>query len=384
LSRELVAHLRQHRTRLRQEWARRITEAGLLVAMSKEEIFTEATSVYDNYVAALETGTFEALQAYAQNLSERIIPRGVETREVVGIVLLLRDVLARSLFAEYRRDFTKLNELLDAYEPAANNIANTVAVGFVQQRERVILRQQEALREIFALRRLNETLEQEIQRIALAVHDEAGQLLVAARLGMSAVAKGLDPSAQERLQEVCAILDQLEAELRRLSHELWPTLLDDLGLVAALEFLASGVSRRSGLAIRVESSFLDRPPPNIETTLYRIVQEALANVAKHARATSVEIRLGAEAKNLCCVLRDDGVGFDAPAVLSSVETRGLGLLGIRERLRTVGGTLQIQSAPSRGTELRVTIPMEAELADPSSPRGQPRARPPGIEGAAGV
>src|SRR5258706_1992509 len=148
LLRELVSHLRQHRTELREEWARRITQAKLLTAMSTDEIFAEATSVYDNYVEALETGTFEALQAYARNLSERIIPRGVQTDEVVGIVLLLRDVLARSLFAKYQNDFKLLNRILDAYEPAANRIANTVAVGFVQERERIIREQQEAIREL--------------------------------------------------------------------------------------------------------------------------------------------------------------------------------------------------------------------------------------------
>ena len=148
LLRELVAHLRQNRTQLREEWARRITEAQLLIAMTKDEIFTEATSVYDNYVEVLETGSVEALQAYARNLSERIIPRGVETNEVVGIVLLLRDVLARSLFKKYQADFELLNQVLDAYEPAANRIANTVAVSFVQERERVIRQQQEAIREL--------------------------------------------------------------------------------------------------------------------------------------------------------------------------------------------------------------------------------------------
>jgi rsbT co-antagonist protein RsbR len=146
LLRELVAHLRQNRTQLREEWAKRITEAKLLTVMGKEEIFAEATAVYDNYVEALESGTFEALQAYARNLSERIIPRGVQTDEVIGIVLLLRDVLARSLFAKYQSDFALLNRILDEYEPAANRIANTVAVGFVQERERVIRDQQEAIR----------------------------------------------------------------------------------------------------------------------------------------------------------------------------------------------------------------------------------------------
>jgi rsbT co-antagonist protein RsbR len=148
LLRELVAHLRANRTELREHWARRITEAKLLTAMTKEEIFAEATSVYDNYVEVLETGSVDALQAYARNLSERIIPRGVETHEVVGIVLLLRDVLARSLFGKYKQDLALLNRVLDAYEPAANRIANTVAVGFVQERERIIRQQQEAIREL--------------------------------------------------------------------------------------------------------------------------------------------------------------------------------------------------------------------------------------------
>ncbi len=125
---QLVQHLRQNRTALREEWARRITEAELLTAMSPEELFSEATAVYDNYVEVLETGSVEALQDYARDLSERIIPRGVETNEVVGIVLLLRDVLARSLFEKYQSDFELLNRVLDAYEPAANRIANTVAV----------------------------------------------------------------------------------------------------------------------------------------------------------------------------------------------------------------------------------------------------------------
>lgn len=148
LLRELVAHLRENRTPLREEWVRRITESKLLMAMTRDEIFAEATSVYDNYVAVLESGSVEALQAYARDLSERIIPRGVETHEVVGIVLLLRDVLARSLFKKYQSDFGLLNRVLDAYEPAANRIANTVAVSFVQERERIIRQQQEAFREL--------------------------------------------------------------------------------------------------------------------------------------------------------------------------------------------------------------------------------------------
>jgi rsbT co-antagonist protein RsbR len=116
--------------------------------MTQQEMAAETTSVYDNYVEVLETGSVEALQHYARDLSERIIPRGVETDEVLGIVLLLRDVLARSLFAKYQKDLDLLNRILDAYEPAANRIAVTVSVSFVEERERVIHEQQEAIREL--------------------------------------------------------------------------------------------------------------------------------------------------------------------------------------------------------------------------------------------
>ena len=144
---ELVAHLQEKRSELRQQWVDRISDAHLLSAMTAREVFNEVTSVYDNYVAVLETGSVDELQRYARDLSERIIPRGVETHEVVGIVLLLRDVLARSLFEKYRDDFL-LHQVLDTYEPAANRVANTVAVSFVEERERVIGQQQDAIRDL--------------------------------------------------------------------------------------------------------------------------------------------------------------------------------------------------------------------------------------------
>jgi rsbT co-antagonist protein RsbR len=145
---ELVTHLRNERSALRQEWARRITDASLLSVMTPAEVFSEVTAAYDNYVSALETGSVETLQTYARDLSERIIPRGVDTDEVLGIVLLLRDVLARSLFVRYQEDGELLDRVLDAYEPAANRIAVTVGVSFVEERERVIREQQVAIQEL--------------------------------------------------------------------------------------------------------------------------------------------------------------------------------------------------------------------------------------------
>ena len=145
---DLVAHLGEHGGALREEWAKRINDGQLLSAMTEQEVFDEVTSVYDNYVEVLETGSVEELRHYARELSERIIPRGVETHEVIEIVLLLRDVLARSLFEKYRDDFRLLDRVLNAYEPAANRIATTVAGGFVEERERVIREQQDSLREL--------------------------------------------------------------------------------------------------------------------------------------------------------------------------------------------------------------------------------------------
>lgn len=145
---ELVALLRDRQGELREEWVGKITDAALLGVMTPEEIFSEVTAVYDNYVDVLETGSVETLQAYARDLSERIIPRGVETHEVLEIVLLLRDVLARALFVNYQNDSALLNAILDAYEPAANRIAVTVGVSFVEERERVIREQQDAIREL--------------------------------------------------------------------------------------------------------------------------------------------------------------------------------------------------------------------------------------------
>jgi signal transduction histidine kinase len=212
---------------------------------------------------------------------------------------------------------------------------------------------------VCALRSLNETMEREIKRIAHSVHDEAGQLLDAARLAMSRVANDASPALQLRLRELGEILDKAETELRRLSHELRPIILDDLGLVPALQVLAEGVSRRSGVVVEIDTCLKGRASPNVETALYRIAQEALTNVVRHARARNVRVQVARDAKgSLHCGIRDDGVGFDVVTLLSRKERGGLGLIGMRERLNAIGGTLQIRSEPGWGTELRIEVPSE--------------------------
>jgi signal transduction histidine kinase len=209
-----------------------------------------------------------------------------------------------------------------------------------------------------ALRRLNERVEDEAKRIAHALHDEAGALLATAHIAVEEVASSLPSSRRGGLLRIREILVEIEKELRRLSHELRPTILDDLGLLPALDFLTKGVAGRTGLAIRVEGSIPGRLPPAVETTLYRAVQEALNNVVKHARAGQVLVSVRRDHAMVRCRVKDDGVGFDAGHPAHDGPERGLGLVGIQERVDSLHGTLRVLSSPGQGTELTMSLPLE--------------------------
>jgi signal transduction histidine kinase len=213
-----------------------------------------------------------------------------------------------------------------------------------------------------ALRQLNETLEEEIKRIAYAVHDEAGQLLVAVHLALAEMAQGLPEFQQEKIGQIEQLLGEVERQLRRYSHELRPTILDDLGWLPAIRFLSDRVSKRASLEIDIEAKVTERLPGGVETTLYRIVQEALNNIAKHAAAKSVWIRTWREDQVLCCSVRDDGAGFSARNAQEAGGRKGLGLVAMQERASAIGGTLHIESSPGRGTELSLRLPMEDRYA----------------------
>ena len=209
-----------------------------------------------------------------------------------------------------------------------------------------------------ALRHLNEKLEQEAKRIAYSLHEETGQFLACAHLALDEVRRDLPAAFHGRLQQIRAILEQLAGQLRQISHELRPKILDDYGLVPALEFLAAGIAKRSRLQISVEGVEKDRVPAAVETALYRIVQEALTNASKHAKATRVSVRVERSARAILCSVRDDGVGLDKAALTNRNKQSGLGLLGIRHRLEPLGGMLQIESERGQGTHVRVSIPLE--------------------------
>jgi signal transduction histidine kinase len=221
---------------------------------------------------------------------------------------------------------------------------------------------------VAGLRRVNETLEQEVKRIAHAVHDEAGQILVVVHLAMAEISRELPPSLQGKIKDITGLLHQVEEQLRTLSHQLRPTILDDLGLVPAVRFLTDGVSKRFGLSIQVEAALDGRLLPEVETALYRIVQEALNNITKHSQARNVWIQFGEQAKKIVCSVRDNGVGFHPQTRLKERGGKGLGLIGMQERLSPLGGALQIESEPGRGTQLLITVPRENTNVNSSNTR----------------
>ena len=214
-----------------------------------------------------------------------------------------------------------------------------------------------------ALRQLNETLEEEIKRIAYAVHDEAGQLLVAVHLALAEVARDLPKGQQEQVGNIEGLLNQVEKHLRRYSHELRPTILDDLGWIAAIRFLAEGISKRADLPIHIQATVSGRLPTAVETALYRTVQEGLTNAVKHAKASHIWIRAWKEKLALCCSIRDDGAGFDSQQVQTEPGRKGLGLVAMRERVSAIGGTLRIESCRGQGTELLIRVPLEEGRAN---------------------
>ncbi|MFL5950373.1 MAG: GAF domain-containing protein [Gaiellaceae bacterium] len=206
-----------------------------------------------------------------------------------------------------------------------------------------------------ALRRVVAGQEVERRRLARELHDETGQALTSILLGLRAVdeARGSNDAAQA-VADLRELVVATLQDVRRLAVQLRPKALDDFGLVPALERLVQSFSESSGIVVQLEAAVGDeRFPAEVETTVYRIVQEALTNVVKHAGATEVSILLVQRAGTLAVVLEDNGGGFDP----SAVKSDSLGLEGMRERVALHDGRLTVESAPGSGTTLRVEVPL---------------------------
>lgn len=207
--------------------------------------------------------------------------------------------------------------------------------------------------------RLVSVQEEERRRIARELHDEVGQALSAVNLELTAAQQYLQRTGTDTdlLREARVLADGALRSVRDLSQLLHPSVLEDLGLSAALRSFLNGFGRRTGTTVGFrEDGTLGRLPPEVERAAYRIVQEAMTNIARHASATRVEIRLTEADGFLSVAVEDDGVGFDARDVERPGRQGGLGLLGIRERVSQLGGTVRIDSTIGRGTRLAVSIP----------------------------
>ena len=204
-----------------------------------------------------------------------------------------------------------------------------------------------------ALRRVVEAQELERRRLARELHDQTGQELTSVLLGLKAVEEA--KSGAERAEALAAVREQVVETLhdvRRLAVELRPKALDDFGLVPALERLRDTFAEQTGMRVDLESRIRERLPTDVETALYRIVQEALTNVVKHAQATAVSIVLAPKDRAVTALIEDDGRGFTPDG-----SGEGLGLLGMGERLALLGGRLKIESSHGAGTTIVAEVPL---------------------------
>jgi signal transduction histidine kinase len=206
------------------------------------------------------------------------------------------------------------------------------------------------------VRRVVGAQEAERRRLALELHDETGQALTSILLGLTSIrAAGSDAAAEQAEAEVRGLVVQALQDVRALAVELRPSALDDFGLAAAIERLGETFSERSGIETVVQANLVPRLPPEVEITIYRVVQEALTNIVKHSGAEHVSIVISNRDGGVAATIEDDGRGFES----AGIRPDALGLLGMRERLALVGGTLEIESSGESGTTIAAHVPAPA-------------------------
>jgi signal transduction histidine kinase len=234
------------------------------------------------------------------------------------------------------------------------------ALQAVQANEQALHQTYDKLRRLTS--RLEAAKEDERKRIARELHDEMGQALTTAKINlelMNGIRSGEE--LDQRIADTISLMDLMIGQVRALSLDLRPPLLDELGLIPALKGYLEVQSMRSGLPIGVRTD--DVPPglpPEIEILAFRVVQEAVTNVLRHSSASEVQVKVGYEPGWLAVSVRDDGCGFDVDATLEKASAgKHLGLLGIRERVESNGGVVRIQSSPGNGTSILIDVPLES-------------------------
>jgi len=211
-------------------------------------------------------------------------------------------------------------------------------------------------------RRLVSAQEEERGRLSRELHDEAGQALTALRISLGLIREDLPPDAaslHQRLDDAVAVTESITDQLRFLAQALRPPALDTVGIDATLEGLCRDFSRRTQLPIEYAGRNLPPIPDGISIHLYRFLQEALTNIGKHAQASRVRVALVCDGGTLCLSVEDDGVGFDVAQKLGGKTRKGVGLLGMQERLDLLNGRLEITSQVGQGTRIRARVPWKA-------------------------
>ncbi|MEJ5199831.1 MAG: sensor histidine kinase, partial [Anaerolineae bacterium] len=218
-------------------------------------------------------------------------------------------------------------------------------------------------------RRLVEMQEAERRRVARELHDEVGQALTAVKINLQALEhQNPDPLLAARLKDSIAVVERALQQVRNIALDLRPSLLDDLGLVPALRWYVDNQARRVGLAASFTATPADlRLPPHLETHCFRMAQEAITNVIRHAHATRMDVILNSTGHGVRLIVRDNGVGFNvARALEQSMRGKSMGLSSLRERAALAGGRVDIFSQKDRGTEVRAWFPNEPDAEEKGS------------------
>jgi signal transduction histidine kinase len=333
------------------------------------------------------------LQVFANDSSrlpaeERVLLRGeiVAKRELVIRVSEEVQALNRAAYVQQQREIAEIYGVTErqlwvslGFALAASLGVALLATLYAGRLENRIRRQRlQDVQNARELRHLSAKLitaqEEERRSIARELHDEVGQVLTAIKVELAVAQRTIEASggAAHLLEDARSITDGALATVRDLSHLLHPSLLDDLGLPAAVEWYLRGFGKRHDIRAEVLHDRMDqRLTPEIEASAYRIVQEALTNVAKHARATSCRVFLQGLSNTILITIEDNGVGFDTAEADRTGGPRGLGLIGIRERASQLRGTVRLESAPGRGTRLTVELPARPRAARDDDQAFQP-------------
>lgn len=258
-----------------------------------------------------------------------------------------------------QRAYVKSNDEMGKLASAFNSMADYLHSLMTE------LKQKEEAR-THLLQKVIVAQEEERKRIARELHDETGQTLTSLMMGLKSLADNCPSAGQEcRVEDMRAVVKETLGEIHRLAVELRPSILDDMGLIPALEKYAADFRAAHGLDVDLHVSWgLDaRVPHEVEVTVYRIVQEALNNIAKYAKAENVSVIITRDSKGLEAIVEDDGKGFNVDEIMKDTGSNKLGLHGMRERASLVGGTFAIESSEGHGTTIYVRIPLAGGESD---------------------